>query len=214
MKKVISMLLIVAMMMSLSVCAFAADTTTVEALGKDNTVTGSSDVTFTGKVQEASVLLSVVMPTTIEFTVATKNYEGTDKLAASKGTLSVAPSAVSGKVFNALMSGEGTVTNNSNVAIDLEITNVTEDSNLLSQIDFAVKSSSMTASAALANPLSVGSANIALASAIAAAGGTTTLKAVGQAATATHSGTNYEVSVVDGTYTITTTLKVSVYSAS
>lgn len=213
MKKVISMLLIVAMMMSLSVCAFAADTQMIDAAGADNSLTGSASVKFTGKVEEAAVLLSVVMPTVIEFTVATKNYTGSAKLASEKGTLDAAPTTTGGKVYNTMVSGKGTVTNNSNVAINLDISAVAEDSNLLDLIDFAVKSDELTRAEALTNPLKVGDADVRLHTGLAAGGATTTLEAVGAAAQGTFSGTNYEVNVVDGSYVIITTMKVSVYSA-
>lgn len=213
-KKNISLLLAGAMTLGMATSAFAVDEApTKEYKGNgDKTTTIDANVDLNGTIGDGEVLLSVVMPTVITFTVATA--EATETTVDEKGKANAAENAAAGsRVYSDISSGTGTVTNNSNVAIKLEISDVVDNDGLLTKMDLAVTSDKLKEAAALANPLTSGSTGIVLADSIAAKDGTTQLKVVGQAAKGQFSGIDHPVNLPLGDYSVTTTMKVSVANA-
>lgn len=104
MKKAISLVLALALCLSLGMPAFASD-----AAAKTQTVTTTdgTQVPLQGDVAAGKALISVVMPTSIPFAVSTKVDEMTNA-----------------KVFDSLVSGTGTFTNNSNCQVKLILNEV------------------------------------------------------------------------------------------
>ena len=205
MKKTFAVLLAAILTMSLSTTALAAETQDVTGKGEDNKVTVDTELPLHGEVTNSAVVISVVMPTSIDFTIGTKLAAAAD---ISEEPVTKEESA---PTFDTLISGTGNVTNKSNVAIDIDVTGVTDKDKLLSLVDLALGSGNIAESAALANSLDKVSAenSIKLVSGLATSG-STTLKVFGKGKTANASGTDYPVKMDPKTYTITTTLKVSV----
>lgn len=217
-KRTVSMLLAGAMTMSMiSTAAAADDNKTIQAVGENGKTAGSSDVKLTGEVKDAAVLLSVVVPTVINFTVATSSAEQGTTVAAKGENDAVNTTAGEYHVFTDLLSGEGTVTNNSNVPVKLEITDISDDKKLTTLMDLAMQSDELSELTALKTPFDTVNGDYAtnpilLASSIPVNGGTTTLKVVGKAGVGTkkgESGKTYGVNLPSATYTVTATLKVS-----
>lgn len=222
MKKILSLTLALLLTMSMTVCAFAAETKTYTVAGGQDATT-SGDVILTGKVDDSEVLLSVVMPTTLTFQVATTKAAAGVKTAPKIGaTTENAVAAGEGYIFGELITGEGTVTNKSNVAISLSIVDVTDKNGLLDLMYLGVASTDLSEKEAVksANALSSSkdyeASPLKLANAIAAYTGTANLKVVGAGATsetADSSGEALAVNLPSAEYTVVTTLKVSVAAA-
>lgn len=216
-KRTVSMLLAGAMTMSMISTAAAADDKTIQAVGDNGKTATSSDVKLTGEVKDAAVLLSVVVPTVINFTVATSSAEQGTTVAAKGENTSVNTTAGEYHVFADLLSGEGTVTNNSNVPVKLEITDISDEKKLTTLMDLAMQSDELSELTALKTPFDTVNGDYAtnpilLASSIPVNGGTTTLKVVGKAGVGTktgETGKTYGVNLPSATYTVTATLKVS-----
>lgn len=212
-KKNMSLFLACAMTMGMATSALAADEVkekTYTAFGDENT-TINSDVSLDGTIVEGEVLLSVVMPTSIDFVVGTTQFTG--DVVAEKNVANASQSA-GGFVFSALMSGEGTVTNNSNKPIKLELVGITDTSDLLKKMDLALKPGSVNEATALRSyaldNTDYSASPMILASSIAAEGGTTTLSVAGQAAMGQYSGLDKPVNLPAGSYSVNTTMKISV----
>lgn len=104
MKKAISLVLALALCLSLGMPAFATDVT---AKTQTVTTTDGTYVPLQGDVAAGKALISVVMPTSIPFAVST-----------------TADATTNAKVFDSLVSGTGTFTNNSNCQVKLILTEV------------------------------------------------------------------------------------------
>lgn len=204
MKKILSLILALAVVMSMSVCAFATETTTVEAAGDDKT-TAEGKVDLVGTVYEGAVLLSVVMPTTLTFQVGTE--QSSAQLADKRENGSI---TTGGYIFASLISGEGTVTNNSTHAIDLYISKVEDTNGLTDKMNLGVTGNALDEATALSSYLTTATTDLKLSSNIATEGGTDTLKVVGSAAKGNVSGGSFDINLAAGDYTVTTTLKVAV----
>lgn len=220
-KKTLSMLLTGAMTVGMIGSASATVTPqqqsaqTITEFGKSGT-TGSANVDLVGEVTNEAVLLSVVVPTRIEFIVGTKEVNpGGSTIADKKGSNATAAVATNYYVFAGLISGTGVVTNNSNVAIKLEMTDLQDNANLTELMDLALASGTLAGGVALQTPFDLSknysqpNQSIMLDSHIAKDGGTTELEVVGKAAKGEISGVKYDVHLPNGQYTLTTTLKVS-----
>lgn len=209
MKKFVSIVLAVLMVMSLTTVALAADNK-ITASG-DNTLTKNTQVALNGKITDDAVLLSVVMPTGIDFTIGTTATS--NATVNEKNTANASENASGGNIFSTLISGSGTVTNNSNVDIKLEITDVADKSDLLKKVDLAVVSDELDETTAMKAPLEAkdySASPIVLASKLAATNGTTTLTVAGKGCQGQYSGLNKDVNLDKGNYVVTTTLKISV----
>lgn len=218
-KKNLSMLLAGAM--TVGMIGSASAVTPAAEIGSSHTIqenggtdqTGSADVELVGKVSNEAVLLSVVVPTRIDFIVATKPAENGQVIADRKGAGANAMSGGDYFVFNGLISGTGTVTNNSNVPVKLQLTGVQDAGGLTDLMDLALTSDSLSAVDALQNPLEhkdYTAAPITLVNSIAIGGGTAELKVVGDGAQGTVTGGGLgDVHLPNDDYTIKTTLKVS-----
>lgn len=215
-KQILSLILALAMVLSMSVCAFAADENTITK--KD----GTAEVPLNGEIMDNKdiALISVVVPTSIDFQIGTEAMAGVTDITVAKigendsNNLTV---GTSGRKFVQLVSGTGTVTNNTQGnAIKLEISKVADDASnpLLSKVNLALAPAS-TADAATAMAsykLTAGDSSIVLSNSM-ATGDTLDLKVFGQGAEGTYSGTSYPVNLPDGTATVTVTLKVSLADA-
>lgn len=208
-KRMLSMVMALAMVMSLSVTVFAEETQDVDQ------VSGKAQVPLVGTVQNTAKLISVKVPLEIKFFINTTDGTGTT-FVESKGQNSSSVSTA--KVMESIASGTGTVTNNSEFNIDLSINSVTDTDGLLDKIDMGVFSTSSNAVTTLSEDdatdskkLSTSSTDIMLFEKLAAEG-TGTLKVAGKAVkgTLTSDGLQYPVHIgEDGTqFTVTTTLKV------
>lgn len=203
MKKTLSLILALAMMLSMNVFASATD------VKQDG---GTANVALEGKIDEEANLLSVVIPTSINFAVGTVE-ETTEQLASDK--YNTTNLTTGGYVFNTFYSGTGKVINNSaSQNVKIEITEVIDDaSKLLDKIDLALSSTDLDETTALADPLEAGAnQSIVLVNSLDAAGGEAELSTVGQAAYAVKGRDSYPVNLTAGTCTVTTVLKVSAAS--
>lgn len=108
MKKIVSMLMAAALLGALALPAFAADAPA------DQTVTdkNGTEVWLNGEAKADAELISVVMPTAINFQIATKDNAGTKVLDDSDPTT------------GGVVSGTGKFTNNSNRSVTLTLAEV------------------------------------------------------------------------------------------
>lgn len=212
-KQILSLILALAMVLSMSVCAFAADENTITSKN------GTADVPLKGEILDNKdvALISVVVPTAIEFQIGTEQVGGTEYTANKIGEGAAIGSQGVGRKFVQLVSGTGTVTNNTESKnIKLEVSNVTDDASnpLLSKVNLALAPASITdaATAMATYKLTAGASNTVLAASM-SKGQTLDLKVFGTAGEGTSGGINYPVNLPDGTATVTVTLKVSLADA-
>lgn len=198
-KQILSLILVLAMVMTMSVTAFATDIN-----GDGDT----ADVKLMGEIMDDAdvCLISVVVPTSINFQVGTKSTSN------SANQINNPSVSAGGREFVRLVSGTGTVTNNTEgKAIKLDITNVSQsgDGNLLDLMYLAVAEATTDQVSAMNNKLTDGAVNINLSNSIAGDGGTLKLKVFGQGAQGVFNTTPYPVNLPDGDYTVTVTMKVT-----
>lgn len=206
MKKVVSLILAVAMLLSVAVMA-SAETTEIRTVG-------TNEVELVATVAEDSNLMSVIMPTSIDFIIGT-THEVTDDFADG---IRNASKITGGYKFSELYSVEATVTNNSKEDIKLELVDVRErQGNLLNLVKLGLWATGMTESDVLSQHLLAENMDAyTLAQTIQGtdstgteSGGFVKLKVIGKAAFALIEGVQYPVSIPSANYTIVTTLKVS-----
>lgn len=206
-KKFTSRILAAAMAMSMTATAFAAD-----GVMPVNPKTQEADVNLKGTVANEATLLSVIVPVSIDFAVATEAASGAT--ATKKGSKDVSEKSSGGQIFKSLYSGTGTITNNSENDIDLTIVNVVDDDDLLNKLDLALTSPTLSESDALDSPLAAGENSIQLIKKLTKAensvGTTADIKVVGKGAQGTTSSGKLDVDLgEEKEYTVVTTLKVS-----
>lgn len=209
-KQILSLILALAMVLSMSVCAFAAAPN--EITQRD----GTADVPLKGEVLDNSLvaLISVVVPTDICFQIGTEQVGSSEYTADKIGTSANIGAAGVGRKFVQLVSGTGTVTNNTvGNDIKVEISNVVDDAsyNLLDKVELALApANTADATTALASyKLNAGAANTILSSRM-SNGDTLDLKVFGQGGKGTVGGVSYDVNLPDcSAATVTVTLKVS-----
>lgn len=206
MKKIISLVLSVAMLLSVAVMA-SAETTEIKTVG-------TNEVELIATIEEDSKLMTVIMPTSIDFVIGT-THEATDEFA--DGILN-ASKITGGYKFSELYGGTATVTNNSKEDIKLELVGVRErKGNLLNLVELGLWATGMTESDVLSQHLLAENMSAyTLAETIQGtdstgteSGDSVSLKVIGQEAFASISGKQYPVSIPTAEYTIVTTLKVS-----
>lgn len=203
MKKTMSMLLVVAMILSLSVCAFATDggKTDITTVEIDN---GTANVDLKGEITDSPSLISVVIPAAIEFTVVTEEYSGSDKVYEDMtGTTEVSSDK---KVFKSFVSASNAaVTNNStDKAVKVVVTGVSDSQyGLLKKLDMTLAG---TETAIKLNSFSTDNDNV-ISNSIAANGGSCVLKLTGTEGKV-KSGAG-KIQLPDGNATVTVVLKVS-----
>lgn len=131
MKKIISLTLALAIVLSMSVCAFATTTT--------NTIVGDgakAEVTLTADITKSSTLISVTMPTTIAFQIATKEADPNSTLAVDKDD-TTGSSVAQGYIFSGYTAATGTVQNmsSSNVAVDVSLVGLKDNNDLTNKVN-------------------------------------------------------------------------------
>lgn len=196
MKKLVSILLSLALALSMiSVDVFAsAETETTQEYTTDGQ---SNDMHMRIYIPTSVDLISVVMPSTIDFQIATK-LQTVDQKEIYK--------------FLTSISGEGEFLNNSSKTVDLDIISVDDPLidktvSLLSVVDMAVGKSYVDGDSLLSNPANLLSSSVSAAHPISLgslmSGGSETYKVFVQ------DNPDNEDSLLDGTYTVTTTVKVT-----
>lgn len=206
MKKVISLVLSVAMLLSVAVMA-SAETTEIRTVG-------TNEVELVATVAEDSTLMSVIMPTSIDFVIGTTHETSGDFADGFRNANKI----TGGYKFSELYCANATVTNNSKEDIKLELVDVRErQGNLLNLVKLGLWATGMQENDVLDDHrLEVGMAAYTLAETIqgtdstaTSSGGSVALKVIGKAAFASIEGVQYPVSIPSANYTIVTTLKVS-----
>lgn len=209
-KSNISMLLAGAMTLGLATSALAAGSQEIKQAG-------DIDVPLKGLVEEDNKLLSVVMPVSIDFTVATKAADS-DTVETKGSDNATTTQQSDSHVFKALYSGTGTVTNNSlKQDIKLELVEVSDPQGLLNRMDLALNSDEYTDTTSLKTTKKAG---IVLATKIEGrkqesdtSGSSINLQVVTPAkqrqGICTTDGEQYPVNLPAGNYTIGTVMKIT-----
>lgn len=210
-KQILSLVLALAMVLSMSVCAFATSTNEINQRG------GLADVPLNGIVLDNSLVsvISVVVPTSIDFQIGTEALGASESAVAAMGTNTTLGNAGSGRKFVRLVSGTGTVHNNStgNNPLKLEVVEVQDDGHyqLLEKVKLALApaDTSSTAIAMQNYRLQAGSMNMILAQSM-TDGSTLDLKVFGEAGEGTYNSTSYPVNLDDcSALSVLVTMKVS-----
>lgn len=215
MKKVISLCLAVVMVLGMTTVAFATSTQTATAKGEYS-------VELNASVADNPVLISVVMPTSIDFVIET--VEKSETMANAKGA-NCGATVSSGKAFKSITSGTAVVTNNSTGAIKLEVSSsMNTTGSLMNLVDLkmvskGVGNTSIDNTVELEHNKDYTTGGVLAASIAGTADGSsvddasinlTLDAAAAKANTGASLGSgDIDVNIPDGDYTIQTTLKVS-----
>ncbi|WP_343207847.1 hypothetical protein [Anaerolentibacter hominis] len=183
-KRVLSGILVLVLTLTMGSTALAKETTD-KTTKEVTTNESSSEMKLEGKVGTPGAdLISVVLPSSINFQIGTEGEQA----------------------FKEIISATGTIENLSTSDVNITLEEVTDTKGLLGMVDLALAPVDKTLTDAMAsNMLVVGTARNMLLGKVAAGGGTLPLKVFGQAKASSK--------IVDGEYNITTILKVTAVTA-